>query len=113
MALIDAPERCVHVADRESDIYELFCLAQDLSTRFLVRVQTNRLATEPTGPEPKQGAHRVFAQLSAAPWVGCHCVKIGQNEIANLHVKFATIETLPPKGKRKRYAPASHLHPCS
>jgi hypothetical protein len=105
MALIGTPERCVHVADRESDIYELFCLAQDLGTRFLVRVQTNRLATEPTGCEPEQGAHRVFAQLSAAPWVGCHCVKIGQNETARLHVKFATIETLPPKGKRKRYAP--------
>lgn len=42
MALVGAPERCVHVADRESDIYELFCLAQDLGTRFLVRVQTNR-----------------------------------------------------------------------
>lgn len=105
MALIGTSERCVHVADRESDIYELFCLAQDLGTRFLVRVQTNRLAAEPTGCEPKPGSHRVFAQLSAEPWVGCHCVKIGQNETARLHVKFATIETLPPKGKRKRYAP--------
>lgn len=27
MALLAAPERCVHVADRESDIFELFCLA--------------------------------------------------------------------------------------
>lgn len=41
-ALVGTPECCVHVADRESDIYELFCLAQDLGTRFLVRVQTNR-----------------------------------------------------------------------
>lgn len=32
MALVGTPERCVHVADRESDIYELFCLAQDLGT---------------------------------------------------------------------------------
>lgn len=36
MELVGTPERCVHVADRESDIYELFCLAQDLGTRFLV-----------------------------------------------------------------------------
>lgn len=105
MELIGAPERCVHVGDRESDIYELFCLAQDLGTRFLVRVQTNRLATEPTDCEPKPGSHRVFAQLSAAPWAGCLYVRIGQSETARLHVKFATIETLPPKGKRKRYAP--------
>jgi len=34
MELIGAPERCVHVVDRESDIYELFCLAQDLGTCF-------------------------------------------------------------------------------
>jgi hypothetical protein len=46
---VGTPERCVHVADRESDIYELFCLAQDLGTRFLVRVQTNRLAAAPAG----------------------------------------------------------------
>lgn len=70
MALVGAPERCVHVADRESDIYELFCLAQDLGTRFLVRVQTNRLAGTPADAEPRDGAHRVFAQLSATPWAG-------------------------------------------
>jgi len=35
IALVGTPERCVHVADRESDIYELFCLAQDLGARFL------------------------------------------------------------------------------
>src|ERR1700677_1813949 len=26
--LLAAPGRCVHIGDRESDIYELFCLAQ-------------------------------------------------------------------------------------
>lgn len=79
MALVGAPERCVHVADRESDIYELFCLAQDLGTRFLVRVQTNRLAGTPADAEPRDGAHRVFAQLSATPWAGRHYVAIGQD----------------------------------
>lgn len=32
--LFEAPGRCVHVGDRESDIYELFCMAQDLGTHF-------------------------------------------------------------------------------
>lgn len=105
MALVGTPERCVHVADRESDIYELFCLAQDLGTRFLVRVQTNRLAAAPTDAEPEHGAHRVFHQLSAAPWAGRHRVKIDQDETVCVHVKFAAIETLPPVGKRKRYSP--------
>ena len=105
MALIGAPERCVHVADRESDIYELFCLAQDLDTRFLVRVQTNRLAAVPANAKLQLGAHRVFAQLATAPWAGCHCVTVGQGETARLHVKFSAIETLPPIGKQKRYRP--------
>lgn len=30
IALVGAPERCVHVGDRKSDIYELYCTAQDL-----------------------------------------------------------------------------------
>ena len=42
--LIGAPERCVHIGDRESDIYELFCLAQKLRTNFLVRSCVDRLA---------------------------------------------------------------------
>ena len=42
--LAGIPERCVHIADRESDIYELFCLAQDLGTNFLVRSCVDRLA---------------------------------------------------------------------
>ncbi len=36
-ALFGEPNRCVHVGDRESDIYELFCLAHELQTNFLVR----------------------------------------------------------------------------
>jgi hypothetical protein len=107
MTLLGTPERCVHVADRESDIYELFCLAQELGTRFLVRVQTNRLA-EPPPDAPQQNAdHRAFAQLRAAPWSGRHHVAVGGDaaDTACLHVKFAAIKTLPPIGKRKRYSP--------
>lgn len=49
-----APGRCVHVGDRESDIY-----AQDLGTSFLVGVQTNRLSERPadaTTRDPDQVA---------------------------------------------------------
>ena len=31
--LLGSPKRCVHIGDRESDIYELFCAAQDAGTR--------------------------------------------------------------------------------
>lgn len=42
--LLNDPARCVHIGDRESDIYELFCLAQHLGTHFLVRTCVDHLA---------------------------------------------------------------------
>jgi hypothetical protein len=35
--LLAEPKRCIHIGDRESDIYELFCTAQEIGTHFLVR----------------------------------------------------------------------------
>jgi hypothetical protein len=46
--LLNDPTRCVHVGDRESDIYELFCTAQQLATHFLVRTCVDRLAGDGT-----------------------------------------------------------------
>ncbi|WP_198666231.1 hypothetical protein [Tropicimonas sp. IMCC34043] len=37
---------CVHVGDRESDIYELYFLAEELGTGFLVRRCVDRLAED-------------------------------------------------------------------
>ena len=42
--LLNKPSRCVHIGDRESDIYELFCTAKEVGTHFLVRTCVNRLA---------------------------------------------------------------------
>ena len=42
--LLDDPGRCVHIDDRESDIYELFCAAQEIGTHFLIRTCVDRLA---------------------------------------------------------------------
>jgi len=114
IALLGSPERCVHVGDRESDIYELFCLAQEIGTGFLVRVQTNRLAELPAEASPSSGAHRVFTQLASVAWLGHHKVVINGecNEKATLRVKFCSVKTLPPIGKQKRYAPQtlSYIH---
>src|SRR5688500_4186766 len=44
--LFGDPARCVHIGDRESDIYELFCLALELGTHFLVRTCVDRLADD-------------------------------------------------------------------
>jgi len=47
-ALLEDPQRCVHIGDRESDIYELFCEAQSIGTHFLVRTCVDRLAGDGT-----------------------------------------------------------------
>ncbi|MDH2356516.1 hypothetical protein QCM80_38665 [Bradyrhizobium sp. SSUT112] len=67
IALLSPPESCVHIGDRESDIYELFFLAQDLGTRFLVRIQTNRLA-EPPSKAPPTNAAVPIPRSSRAPY---------------------------------------------
>lgn len=40
------PQRCVHVGDRESDIFELFCTALAAGTHFLLRTCVDRLAVD-------------------------------------------------------------------
>jgi len=57
-ALLNEPERCVHIGDRESDIFELFCAAQEAETHFLVRTCVDRLA--------KDGTHTVSQEMDEA-----------------------------------------------
>jgi hypothetical protein len=48
-ALLSDPARCVHIGDRGSDIYELFCEARDAGTHFCsARVSTAAQATANT-----------------------------------------------------------------
>jgi hypothetical protein len=43
-ARLGDPDRCVHIGDRESDIFELFCAASELGTHFLVRTCTEQVS---------------------------------------------------------------------
>jgi hypothetical protein len=45
-ALLAPADRCAHIGDRESDIYELFCAAQQAQTHFLFRTCVDRLAED-------------------------------------------------------------------
>lgn len=68
-------------------------------------IAPRRMAEQPAGAAPHDPAHRVFAQLAAAPWSGRHRITVDQDETTWLQVKFATINTLPPVGEQKRYSP--------
>jgi len=45
---LDDPSRCVHIGDRESDIFELFCEAEDAGTIFVFRASVDRVAADGT-----------------------------------------------------------------
>jgi len=53
--LLGDPSRCVHVGDRESDIYELFCSAEESGTNLLLRTCVDRLADD--------GKHTIAAAM--------------------------------------------------
>lgn len=92
---------CVHIGDRESDIYELFHAADELGTRFLVRTCVDRLAgvgdctvaDQMRQARPK-GAYRIQART-----------KDGEHYEAVLQIKYERLVVRPPIGKEKDYPP--------
>jgi hypothetical protein len=102
--LMDDPQRCVHIGDRESDIYELFCTARDVGTHFLIRTCVDRLAGD--------GGHTIADEMEAAAIKGLHRIGVtdsdGHLSQAVLAIRYRTIHVLPPIGKQKRY-PALNL----
>ena len=65
-ALVADPAGCIHIGDRESDIYELFVTAHELGTHFLVRSCVDRRADDGTqtiiaalDQQSTQGEHRI------------------------------------------------------
>jgi hypothetical protein len=98
-ALLGEPRRCVHIGDRESDIYELFCAAQEVGTRFLVRTCVDRLAGD--------GNQIISAEMKRVSAKGLHRIEVrdrnGELCEAVLELKWKRIQVLPPIGKNKQY----------
>ena len=74
-ALCQTPSHCVHIGDRASDIYELFCAAQEAGTHFLLRTGVDRLAGEGDHPVAQErsevrvrGRHRREVKITTATW---------------------------------------------
>jgi hypothetical protein len=97
--LLGDPKRCVHIGDRESDIYELFCLAQELNTHFLVRTCVDRLAGE--------GTTTVVAEMKDAKLRGLHSLQVrnkqGELATAVLELRFQRMVVRPPISKQRNY----------
>src|SRR5918993_2050216 len=85
MALLGEPARCVHIGDRESDIYELFCTAQELGTHFIVRNCVDRLAGD--------GQHTIANEMEEVRVQGVHPVEVhnskGGVETVAVEIRYA------------------------
>ena len=97
--LLGEPARCIHVGDRESDIFELYCLTRDLGAHFIVRMQTDRLAGD--------SGHTVSEEMDEVAIKGLHRVEMrdekGDTISIALEIRTKQIHVLPPIGKQKRY----------
>jgi hypothetical protein len=109
-ALFGDPLRCVHIGDRESDIYELFCTAQEVGTHFLVRTCVDRLAGD--------GGHTIAQEMDDVRLKGLHRIQTSDQQgnivDAILEIRYRRIKVLPPIGKQSRYPALSltviHAH---
>ena len=97
--LLGDPGRCVHIGDRESDIYELFCAAHQAGTHFLIRTCVDRLAGD--------GDHTIADEMEEVAVKGLHRIDVRDNNDgpgeAVLEVRYRRIRVQPPIGKQKRY----------
>ena len=95
----DAPSQAVHVGDRESDIYELFCAAEETGSRFLVRTCVDRRAEE--------GEQTVLEVMDDERVKAVHRVEVmnakGKPSTAVLELKYRRLQVCPPIGKERRY----------
>lgn len=93
------PGRCIHIGDRESDIYELFCAAEDNETHFLVRTCVDRLTGD--------GTRTIRDEMSHTRIRAVHQVQIvnrkGVTSQATVEIRYRRIQVLPPIGKQNRY----------
>jgi Transposase DNA-binding/Transposase Tn5 dimerisation domain len=98
-ALLAEPQRCVHIGDRESDIYELFCKAQEEGTHFVLRTCADRRVGD--------GTHTVAMEMKEVDCKGLHRVEVqdskGNRSEAILELQYRRVRMLPPDGKKKLY----------
>jgi len=97
--LLGQAQRCVHMGDREGDIYELFCAAQQADTHFLIRTRADRLV--------EGGPHTMEHAIEQSPRQGTYRIAVrdkkGKVSPVVLEIRYQQLRILPPRGRKKRY----------
>jgi hypothetical protein len=93
------PDRCIHIGDRESDIYELFCLAKEEKTHFLVRTCVDRLAGA--------GSTTIARKMKREAVQGTHEIEVldAKRQViqVKLQLRYSQMTVHPPIGKHRKY----------
>lgn len=97
-SLFNNDKRCVHVGDRESDIYELLCLANQVNTNFLIRSCHDRIID---GEH-----HKTRAKMDSLSIAGTHTIRLENSKDkkdrdVKLNIKFQRLNFLVPIDKKK------------
>lgn len=108
--MLGDPSRCIHIGDREADIYELFCTARQAEAHFLVRTCVDRLAED--------GDTTISRVMRRVPILGVHEVEVrdakGRAATAEVELRVRRMTVRPPIGKQGRYPELSltviHAH---
>ncbi|MES2362636.1 MAG: hypothetical protein V4646_12655 [Pseudomonadota bacterium] len=107
-AMFGQPEQCVHIGDRGSDIYELFCEARNAGSHFIFRTCADRLAGD--------GTHTVATYMRQVRCRGLHRLEVrdsqGHSRSAVLELKYCRVRLLPPRGPSKGAIPRSRSRCC-
>ncbi|HZD58993.1 MAG TPA: IS4 family transposase [Anaerolineae bacterium] len=103
---IEGPRQVITVADRESDIYDLFAKERRSGYELLIRAAHNRATI--------QGRH-LFETVSSLPVRGSFNLDLTRardrkTRQVPLAVRFGEVTIKPPKHRRKEHLPGVKLH---
>jgi len=98
-ALFGKSSQCIHIGDREADIYELYSECQNSNSSFVIRVCNNRKLFN--------SEQKLFESVSKESAKGFYAVTItdknGEKESVQVEVRFKKVNVMPPIGKEKNY----------
>lgn len=94
-------KKIVTVADREADIYDLFLLAQEINTHFLIRASHNRKINK-TAIHTENSGEMLWEFMGRQQTLGEIRVNVPKTEkqskrVAICEIKFGEIKVLPPR----------------
>ncbi len=104
--LLGSPERLVHIADREGDIYEFFQAVMSKDSHFLGRCKENRR----TNSEEIQKIHDVMASGKIKGHYEIqYRDKTGEDVSAQLEIKFERMAIRPSDGLKRKMFPDTEV----